>query len=193
MLHHYYAMSILIIAVVAAFLALADRGRCLGWETSVKAGGVRKLDMSDLDRTLGFLLSRAQRQVFRDFNERFADLEITPRLYSILILIKFNPGCRQTDIGAALGALQTNLVRRIDILVDRGLVTRSADPGDRRVKVLSLTPEGERVAEIAQQRHGALVEDMERQGGATDYPSLMNSIAKFVAANRPLEPSDEPD
>ncbi len=159
----------------------------------MKAGGVRKLDMSDLDRTLGFLLSRAQRQVFRDFNERFADLEITPRLYSILILIKFNPGCRQTDIGAALGALQTNLVRRIDILVDRGLVTRSADPGDRRVKVLSLTPEGERVAEIAQQRHGALVEDMERQGGATDYPSLMNSIAKFVAANRPLEPSDEPD
>jgi DNA-binding MarR family transcriptional regulator len=147
--------------------------------------------MSDLDHTLGFLLSSAQRQVFRDFNERFADLEITPRLYSILILIKVNPGCRQTDIGAALGALQTNLVRRIDILVERGLVTRSADRDDRRVKVLSLTPEGQRVAEIAEQRHKALVEDMERQGGTTDYPRLMESLANFVAASRPLEPSDE--
>jgi DNA-binding MarR family transcriptional regulator len=179
--------------LVSAFLARAYGERGLGWEAWVKSGGVRKLDMSDLDQTLGFLLSSAQRQVFRDFNERFADLEITPRLYSILILIKVNPGCRQTDIGAALGALQTNLVRRIDILVERGLVTRSADPGDRRVKVLSLTPEGQRVADIAQQRHRALVEDMERQGAATDYPRLMESIANFVAANRPSDPDEEID
>jgi len=159
----------------------------------LKANGVRKLDMADLDQTLGFLLSRAQQQVFRDFNDRFADLGITPRLYSILILIKMNPGCRQTDIGAALGALQTNLVRRIDTLVDRGLVTRAPDPDDRRSKVLQLTAEGERLAALAQERHRVLVEDMERQGPETDYPLLMRSVARYVAANKPSGPGDDED
>jgi len=162
-------------------------------EQQVKAGGVRKLDMADLDQTLGFLLSRAQQQVFRDFNTRFADLEITPRLYSILILIKVNPGCRQTDIGAALGALQTNLVRRIDILVDRGLVTRSPDPADRRGKVLRLTPAGEEMATLAERRHRDLVQDMERLGQETDYPLLLRSVAKFVAANPSSDLSDDED
>ncbi len=159
----------------------------------MKAGGVRKLDMADLDQTLGFLLSRAQQQVFREFNERFADLEITPRLYSILILIKVNPGCRQTDIGAALGQLQTNLVRRIDILVDRGLVTRAPDPSDRRGKVLRLTPAGEQMAALAEQRHRDLVEHMERQAAATDYTVLLRSIATFVAANPSSDPVDGED
>ncbi len=159
----------------------------------MKAGGVRKLDMADLDQTLGFLLSRAQQQVFREFNERFADLEITPRLYSILILIKVNPGCRQTDIGAALGTLQTNLVRRIDILVDRGLVARAPDPVDRRGKVLRLTPAGEEMALLAEQRHRDLVQHMERQGAETDYPLLLRSVAKFVAANPSSDPGDRED
>jgi DNA-binding MarR family transcriptional regulator len=159
-------------------------------ERNVKAEGARKLDMADLDQTLGFLLSRAQQQVFREFNDRFADLEITPRLYSILILIKMNPGCRQTDIGAALGALQTNLVRRIDILVDRGLVTRASDPDDRRAKVLRLTPAGETMAAVAEQRHAQMVTDMERQGPKTDYPRLMQSVARFVAASQGADPRE---
>jgi DNA-binding MarR family transcriptional regulator len=149
--------------------------------------------MGDLDQTLGFLLSRAQQQVFRDFNERFADLEITPRLYSILMLIKINPGCRQTDIGVALGALQTNLVRRIDTLVDRGFVTRAADPEDRRGKVLRLTPAGETMAEAAEERHRALVDDMERKGKETGYPVLLSSVAKFVTASRSGDLHDDED
>jgi len=112
-------------------------------------------------------------------------------LYSILILIKVNPGCRQTDIGAALGTLQTNLVRRIDILVDRGLVTRTPDPIDRRGKVLRLTPAGEQMAALAEQRHRDLVEHMERQGAATDYPLLLRSVATFVAANPSPDLSDD--
>jgi DNA-binding MarR family transcriptional regulator len=171
-------------------MSMPNRGQP---ERDVKAEGVRKLDMADLDQTLGFLLSRAQQQVFREFNDRFADLEITPRLYSILILIKVNPGCRQTDIGAALGALQTNLVRRIDVLVDRGLVTRAPDPNDRRAKVLRLTPAGEQMADLAARRHAEMVADMERQGAKTDYPHLMRSVARFVAASPPSDPTDEED
>jgi len=138
----------------------------------------RALDMAGLDQALGFRLRLAQQFVFREFAAHFAPLELSPVLYSALLLIEANPGCRQTDLAAALGVRQPNLVERIDSLVQRGLVSRSPDPDDRRANVLKLTPAGQRfmvrahavhdrhtrqlIERVGEENHDKLVEILER-------------------------------
>ena len=48
-------------------------------------------------------------------------------------------------LAAALDSDASNLSSLVDRLERRGAVERRPDPGDRRVKALALTPEGERL------------------------------------------------
>ena len=62
-----------------------------------------------------------------------------------LILIgRLNGEPRQTALAEAVGIEGASLVRLLDQLCAAGLVVRKEDPTDRRAKVLSLTPTGER-------------------------------------------------
>jgi DNA-binding MarR family transcriptional regulator len=49
------------------------------------------------------------------------------------------------DVAAALACDSSNLTGITDRLEERGLVQRTADPGDRRVKLLVLTDDGKRL------------------------------------------------
>lgn len=51
-----------------------------------------------------------------------------------------------------------SMTAAIDRLEKRGFIRRTSAPGDRRVKVLKLTPSGRRVAETAYGRHAAELE-----------------------------------
>ena len=57
-------------------------------------------------------------------------------------------GPRQ-DFPAELGVTKQAVSQAIDVLVNRGYLTRSADPGDRRRVVLELTGRGEEVVDAA--------------------------------------------
>ena len=140
-----------------------------------------KLDMAQMHSTLGFLLSMTQQHLFRDFEAAFKKLKLRPRLYSILMLVRANPGCRLTDIGEALGILQTNLVKRIDVLVLRGLVSRVPDPADRRANALMLTVKGERIANEALQVHETLTRNFVARFGKDDYGQLIALLQKMNA------------
>ena len=138
------------------------------------------LASADLDQTLGFLLSMAQQDVFRDFEISFGSHGLTPRLYSILLLIEANPGCRLVDIGATLGVLQTNLVKRIDALVERGWVTRSPGLIDRRSKTLMLTPLGQERAVEFRAAHQKMEADLAQRIGAGEITQLNAALRRFV-------------
>jgi MarR family transcriptional regulator, transcriptional regulator for hemolysin len=55
---------------------------------------------------------------------------------------RFGDGMRQTDLAAALAIEGPSLVRLLDALERQGLVERHAEPDDRRVKTLRMTPAG---------------------------------------------------
>lgn len=138
-------------------------------------------NLAGLDETPGFLLSLAQRHAFQVFDEFLGDSGLSPRLYSTLVLIEMNPGCRQVDIGETLGVLQTNLVKRIDALVDRGLVVRGRDPNDRRSKTLHLTADGLAFARSARDRHADMLTGMRTRMGEEDMTGLLALLARFIA------------
>lgn len=51
----------------------------------------------------------------------------------------------QAALAEAVGADKTRIIDTLDALQDAGLITRTPDPGDRRVRLLSITGEGRRV------------------------------------------------
>lgn len=100
------------------------------------------VDLDHLPSLIGYTLRRAQLAVFHDFNRSFAEVDIRPAQYGVLVLIERNPGLKQSALGAALGIKRSNLVVLIDGLEQRGLARRTTAAGDRRSHALYLTDAG---------------------------------------------------
>jgi len=147
---------------------------------SLELLGEGVLDMGGLDDKLGFRLRFAERRIFREIGDSFQAYGVSPLLYSILTLLSVNPGCRQAELGAALGVHQPNLVEKIDTLVSRGLALRTPDPDDRRANTLRLTDAGvEFLAELDRIDDEVIGRIIERVG-QEDYATLIELLRKLA-------------
>ena len=88
-------------------------------------------------------------QLFTVNEERYpsADGRIAynPIDFQSLRFIEDNPGCRGTDIAAALGTAPTTLQSSLDRLIRKGLVERGPHPDNKRARSHRLTNEGVKV------------------------------------------------
>ena len=86
---------------------------------------------------------RAYAVLMKQFNAEDVWGELTMREYDVLYtLSKCDSPLRMSELNRHVLLSQPALSRMVDRLVDRGLVDRCTDPGDRRGLRLSLTPEG---------------------------------------------------
>jgi len=69
---------------------------------------------------------------------------LSVRQFLVLQRIDIGP-CRTTDLARTVRVTSPTMTRVLDRLVETGLVTRAADPDDRRAIRLGLTPAGRRV------------------------------------------------
>jgi len=104
---------------------------------------------------LGFLLRYAQNLVWNDLVAAFEAFGLRPAHYSALLMLRARPGCRQQDIGEALGIQRPNLVAMIETLERRGLIARAVNPADRRSYALRLTGVGARTLDEMDVAHHA--------------------------------------
>lgn len=63
-----------------------------------------------------------------------------------------------TEIQSRVLLASGSMTAAVDRLEEKGLLRRTSGPGDRRVKILKLTPAGKRIAEAAYGRHAAELE-----------------------------------
>jgi DNA-binding MarR family transcriptional regulator len=103
----------------------------------------RPATLGPLSAYLGYALRRAQLVVFDDFFHTFADMDLRPAQFGLLVVINQNPGLKQTDASAALGIQTPNFVALVDELERRGLAQRMPAENDRRSHALHLTKAGE--------------------------------------------------
>ncbi len=96
----------------------------------------------------GHLIRRCQQIAVALFIEEASasGFDITPVQYAALVAIEENPGVEATTLSALIAFDRSTLADVIERLVGKGLVVRTPDAQDRRVKRLSATPEGARVA-----------------------------------------------
>ncbi|ARF59720.1 MarR family winged helix-turn-helix transcriptional regulator [Streptomyces gilvosporeus] len=71
--------------------------------------------------------------------------------YAVLLrLDEATPVRSQAALAEAIGADKTRIIAVLDDLDERGLIRRRPDPADRRVRLLSITPEGRRLRDAVQ-------------------------------------------
>lgn len=95
-----------------------------------------------LPQLLGYHLRLAQRAIFADFAQSMGQLEVSPGLFGLLVIVEANPGLKQTELAAAAQLDRSSLVPALDKLEERGWVARRASEEDRRVNGLWLTDAG---------------------------------------------------
>lgn len=116
-----------------------------------------------IDADLGFLLARASFVLATELTAALATIGVTPRGFCVLSRAL---GEEKTQgVLAAEAALdKTTMVVTVDELEAAGLAERRPSTTDRRVRIIAVTPEGERtVAEgraIVDEVHRSVLEDL---------------------------------
>jgi len=124
-----------------------------GRASAAKAkGAMHGIDLGVLPSLLGYQLRLAQRAIFADFADTLGELEVSPGLFGMLVVIEANPGLKQSQLAKAAHLDRSSLVPALDKLEARGLVTRQASEHDRRVNGLWLTDEGSTLLQKLKQR-----------------------------------------
>ncbi|MCA9645204.1 MAG: MarR family transcriptional regulator [Polyangiaceae bacterium] len=92
--------------------------------------------------------------VMREVRRRVAQSETTLPQFDVLAqLLRHPQGMTSTELSRVLLVTAGNLTGIVDRLEARELVTRTALPDDKRVRVLKLTAKGKRLAKREVQRH----------------------------------------
>jgi DNA-binding MarR family transcriptional regulator len=91
---------------------------------------------------LGLLMRRAHDRAASALVEALRPLGLELRHFAVLIALNASGAMNQSALVAAVGSDKASMVRVVDDLEARGLVTRRPIPGDRRVHLVEMTPQG---------------------------------------------------
>lgn len=94
------------------------------------------------DTCLCLHLQRAARAMARRFDEALRPLGLTNGQFSLMMSLNRPEPPSIGSVAALLAMDRTTLTAALKPLERRGLVTVRADPGDRRSRLLTLTPAG---------------------------------------------------
>jgi MarR family transcriptional regulator, organic hydroperoxide resistance regulator len=86
-----------------------------------------------------FQLFRSQR---REMMTLHSDFQLNPAQVHLLLNLEPEVGVPMSELAEALACDASYITSLVDKVEDRGLVQRLPSPADRRVKLISLTPEG---------------------------------------------------
>jgi DNA-binding MarR family transcriptional regulator len=81
----------------------------------------------------------------------------------VLMAVAYGPGCTMSELASRLGVGVSAATGLVDRLVERGVLERDSDPGDRRVVRVRMSPAGIRAG---QEWHAAQVLRMGKALGA---------------------------
>lgn len=107
---------------------------------------------------IGYAIRRAQLRAYENFHAALAELETTPARFTLMLLIRENPGIRSVDLARALDIARSGMARLVDDLERHEFIVRKTLVGDRRNQGIALTAPGRRrldQLERAVERHEA--------------------------------------
>ena len=101
--------------------------------------------MPNTEEYIGVVISDVARLLRTEFDRRVRRLGITRGQWLVLTRLHRAPLASHSELAEMMEVEKATAGRMIDRLVANGWVERRAQPGDRRVKRVYLTPEAERV------------------------------------------------
>ena len=100
----------------------------------------------------------------------------------LLILFSRDGTAFPGELCTALAQSPANLTRISDLLVERGLITRTPDPEDRRKLALSITPAGEQLAKSLTPQLTRYMTRLYRDFSDEDRGRFMDYLKRLVGA-----------
>jgi DNA-binding MarR family transcriptional regulator len=108
------------------------------------------LDAAFLQSLLGYNARRASLAIIEQFHVDMAKFDLRPVDFSVLSLIRHNPGTTSRQLCQALNILPPNMVVFLKIFEKRQLLERAPHPTDGRAMGLTLTESGEALIQAAE-------------------------------------------
>ncbi|TFY96413.1 MarR family winged helix-turn-helix transcriptional regulator [Ramlibacter rhizophilus] len=139
---------------------------------------VEQVDTRYLEGLLGYNARRAALAVIDVFVERMSPYGLRPVDFSVLSLIRHNPGITSRQLCASLGILPPNLVGLVNNLEKRELIQRQPHPRDRRAVGLHLTPAGAALTEAAEKTAAELESDAAGRLSPAELKTLIRLLKK---------------
>jgi MarR family transcriptional regulator, transcriptional regulator for hemolysin len=131
---------------------------------------------------IGLRLAQAARSVERAFEKALAAAGGTLPTWLILLNLKVGRPANQRDLAEAVGIREATLTHHLNAMEERGLITRTREPGNRRVQVVALTEEGE--AAFLRLRDAAMAFDGHLRAGLADADlDQLGTLLGRLAAN----------
>jgi len=150
----------------------------------VNGAAAHGLDLGVLPSLLGYQLRLAQRAVFSDFEDALGELDISPGLFGMLVVIEANPGLKQMQLARAAHLDRSTLVPALNKLEARGLVMRRGSEHDRRVKGLWLTAPGATLLKKLKQRVVRHEERLARDLSRSERAQLVALLTRIFPEKR---------
>jgi MarR family transcriptional regulator for hemolysin len=92
---------------------------------------------------IGLRLARTARAVTQAFERAMAEEGGSASAWQVLLLVRSGQWGAQSRMAEAMGITGATLTHHLNGLEAQGLVRRWREPGNRRVQLVELTPEGE--------------------------------------------------
>lgn len=143
----------------------------------------------------GLQLSQTARLVSRAFDEALDEAGGSLPVWLILLNLKVGRPANQRALAEAVGIREATLTHHLNAMDTRGLVTRTRDPGNRRVHIVALTEAGE--AAFLRLRDAAVAFDQQLSHGFTDedrdtLAALLHRLTENIGPPPPDAPHAPP-
>lgn len=152
--------------------------------TQKKTSARKGLDFGILPKLAGYQLRMAQIAIFRDFAQSVGELDVTPGLFGVLVIIEANPGLKQSELARAAHLDRSTVVSIIDNLERRNLVERRPAQNDRRSNALFLTAPGTTLLKTLKQRVTEHEKRLVRHLTEQEHASLVDLLSKIFPEHR---------
>ena len=127
-------------------------------------------------------LRRASRGITQLYDGAMGASGLKVTQLPILVGLGADGGLSISTLADALALDRTTLTRNLRVLEERGLVSTRESPGDARVRIASLTPEGSRVLSGALVRWGEIQRSVEERFGSDRLRALYDELDELGAA-----------
>jgi MarR family transcriptional regulator, transcriptional regulator for hemolysin len=138
---------------------------------------------------LGVRLAAVAKMVSRAFDDALVEAGGSRPIWLVLMAVRTHAGASQQQLADQIGIRGATLNHHLSAVEEQGLVTRMRDPGNLRVQVVRLRPEGERMFEVLRDAAHAfdrrLRSDLDDEDVAAAYRVLSRLEANVQHAHTP--------
>lgn len=139
----------------------------------------------------GHFIRRLQQEAVAKFMQHTQEQGITPVQFAAMYAVKAQPGIDQRTLAESISFDTSTIGGVIDRLEARGLMQRNPSAEDKRVRLLKLTTEGEKLLRQALPAVQRAQIDILSPLSATEQIQFMKLLRKLVSASEAGSNSDE--